>query len=126
MDGENDTLGNETFLEVQEEIEEEIVSEGWSQNVFVGLRASSTLHFFFASKRRATCPHFPPSTVKPETCLARPVLCPGNLRRPPLLGTARWSYVCKGALEDAQVTKSIISIMLVKLRSSVLTRIASL
>ncbi|CAE7875240.1 Cfap44, partial [Symbiodinium microadriaticum] len=27
MDGENDTLGNETFLEVQEEIEEEIVSE---------------------------------------------------------------------------------------------------
>ena len=46
MDGENDTLGNETFLDVQEEIEEEIVSEGCSQNVFLGLGASSTLQFF--------------------------------------------------------------------------------
>ena len=58
MDGENDTLGNETFLEVQEEIEEEIVSEGWSQNVFVRLRASSTLHFF-CQQEACNMPTFP-------------------------------------------------------------------
>ena len=55
MDGENDTLGNQTFLEVQEEIEEEIVSEGCSQIVFAGCGASSTLHFF--SARSVQCAH---------------------------------------------------------------------
>ncbi|CAE7515749.1 Cfap44 [Symbiodinium sp. CCMP2456] len=66
MDGENDTLGNETFLDVQEEIEEEIVSEGCSQNVFLDLCSALgiyAVHRCSAPRAGRTCAkaYLPPS-----------------------------------------------------------------